>query len=227
MNKNDLVQIALARLGQRQGDAVLQAALEAEIPLIQSRLEGGVRVGLDDRGIFFPWFLVTEDDTLVQAIGAETVALPADFIAGVSEVESPTLWYLSNDSDDPWKGLTSEPLDRLRIRWRGTGDAPHGYALVGTALYVRPVPASTAVTLRLLYIGQQPALTDSVLENAWTQYAADVLVEELVIAGTRYTRDSDIRGDAEKSSKDARERLYKLHVARTESLEERSMGEAP
>jgi hypothetical protein len=227
MNRDEIVDLVLRRSGQRQNDSVLLGNLQIELPLIQERLEGGVRAGADDLGTFLPWFLIKESSTLVQAVGAETIAVPSDFLMGVSELETPTVWYYTGDSDCPWKGLTTEALEYLRRRWSRSGDAPKGYALVGEYLYLRPVPASTAVTIRLAYYGKDAALTDAVLTNNWTKHATDVLVAELLIAATFHTRDEAMQAVGRDLSKAARERLFKRHISRMESLEERTMGEAP
>lgn len=224
MTRDEIIALVLGRAGQRQGDVTLAASLRSELTLIQSRLEGGVQVGLNDTGIFLPWFLIKESATLVQEAGSETAALPTDFLMEYDEEQEYSVWYYASDATDPWIGVSKSDLSMLRRAWPGTGVAPKAYAIVGRSLYIRPVP-TVAQILRVLYYGSEPELTDVVTTNLWTTYAADVLVGELEQAAARLTRDTALMQVGAADSKLAREKLHTFHVARLEAGRERFMGE--
>lgn len=227
MTRDEIVSLVLVRAGQRQNDTTLRDQLRTELSFIQSKLETGVRVGVNDAATFLPWFLVKESALLTQAIGVSTVTLPTDFLREYDQDEAPTLWYYSEDNDeDPWIGLVKGDLSALRRDFPGTAEAPGGYAMLGSMLFVLPIPTEARL-IRLQYYGSEAALSDSVAENAWTTYASDILVGELSLAGARITREANWQMDALSESKVARERLYNYHTAQLESGRDRTMGEAP
>lgn len=223
MTRDEIITLVLNRAGQRGDDTVLRGQLEAEIVLVQSRLEGGVRCGPNDSGVFLPWFLVKEVSTLAQAADADVIALPPDFLMEYDEELGPTVFYYS---DNCWLPLVKSDLNLLRVRWPRPGNAPKGYDVLGGSIYVYP-RAIDARLLRMVYYGAQPTLSATVASNEWTTRAADLMVAEVSFAGARLTRDDNWQVDAGLDSKGARERLRSFHTAWVEAARDRSMGEAP
>lgn len=218
-----MITLVLRRAGQRQGDATLRSQLESEILLIQASLEGGVKCGQQDQGVFFPWFMYKEAAALALGVSTETVALPSDFVAEYDEEHGHALWYYNASHEQVWVPVKKDTLGIIRARHSGVDVAPSAYAIVGENIYVRPLVTS-ALLLRLAYYGQQTTLVTNV-ENNWLKYAPDVMVGELVSACGEIVHNEAMVTKGEAASKQARDRLYAMHVQREEAARQRQRGD--
>lgn len=216
-----MIQLVLKRVGQRGNDTKLQAQLEAELLLIQEQLEGGVKCGQMDQGVFMPWFLYKETSALTLLANVETIALPSDFLMEYEELHGGSMWYLASGT---WYPIVRDDLDILRARYNTIGTTPTGYDIVGEYIYVAPL-VSANVTMRLAYYARDAQTFSTNIENKWAKNAADLLVAELTLAAGRLTSNEAYKTEGIATSKLARDRLYAMHVAREEAGRQRQRGD--
>ena len=216
MTRDDAVELILARLGQRQNDAALQAAAVLEMNLAQKQLE---------RGAFKPWFLLSELRDVVTEAGEERIALPTDYL---QESENGALWLVQNGvraelrKTDYDLGLQQYPLPGV----------PKKYSLNGRYLRLHPTP-DDIYSLQSQFFVSQPqitvaynATTHGTDTNAWLTYAEDWLIAETgkALAAT-YTRDTELAAIFGGMAAEARTRIMTETVAREEVNYQRSMGD--
>jgi len=166
----DAVALLAGRLGQRTG---LTAIILTELNAAQElKLE---------KAPFFPWFLFQDVQTLQTVPNQEYVELPADFLGFDEEVGG--LYY--NDavsSPDPWIPVVKDFYANFKERFRETSvdsdeSAPQCFDIIGSRLYLRPIPVA-AVPLRLLYAQKQAIILNDATTNLWLTHAHDWLLGE-------------------------------------------------
>lgn len=223
MTRDDLITRTLKRAGQREDDAKLRTQLEDEIKQIQSELEGGVKCGQQDQGVFFPWFLYKEKSDIAVVANAETIAIPTDFLVEYDEDHVGSLWYYDSTRADLWAPVRKDTRAIIRSRELDSGTTPSYYSVVGNNIYLRPI-STAALVLKMAYYGADTVLSTN-LENNWTKYAPAVMMTELGVTAGRLTRDANFQAEMVIASKGARDQLYAMHVLREESARQRQRGE--
>lgn len=222
MTRDQLIELVLARLGQRQNDTKLQAIAVQEQQLVQTvTLEGAD---------FKPWFLLSEFEQTVVAAGEYKVSLPQRFL---EEWEEGALYYLS-DSSDPTSqvAIPKNDWDYLKGRYPGSSLVPQGYAIAGTYFLLAPA-LSQSLTMQMRYYKRELVMDDAykaptplVPTNKWTQYASDWFMAELGMVLAKYhTRDDDAFAKFQLDAAAAKKRIYVETVARQEANADRQMGE--
>ena len=91
MNKSDAIKLIQRRLGFRKD---LATVIQEELIAAQTRLEAGIT--LPTGGIFLPWFLQTEINSIYTVIGEERILLPEDFI---QEIDGDSLYVYDSETD--------------------------------------------------------------------------------------------------------------------------------
>lgn len=215
LNRSDIINLVLARCGRQEGNAYLAAQAVTELKLIQSRLEGEA---------FMPWFLLSDESSLVSAAATKTTALPTDFLR---EYEDFPLYLYDSTAEDPYTQLTKDEYDVLESKFgEDSPTVPSAYALQGSALNWFPTP-DAIYNFRWKYYQAQPSLDETTSSNAWTENAADLLVAELgiVIAGS-YKKDADRAQMFGIDLTRAQRRLLSFDEARKQANRDLQMGDA-
>jgi hypothetical protein len=166
----EAVALLAGRLGQRTGlDTLILAELNAAQEL---KLE---------KAAFFPWFLFKDEQTLVTVPNQEYVALPVDFLGFDEEVGG--LYYDdASGASDLWSPVAKDLYADFKERYReisvSSGEsAPAVFDIIGTRLYLRPIPTAQQ-TLRLLYAQKQLPIENAATTNLWLTHAHDWLLGE-------------------------------------------------
>lgn len=218
MNGNTLLDIVMLRLVRT--DTVLRAALLAELNnLIHTRLEAG---------IFIPWFLQQDNQTVSTGISQEYVVLPTGFLRFDDDMEKGGVWYQDTTltTPDQWVELTRSQYNRMKGLYADSVAAvPELYDLMQGRIYLRPFP-DAVYPLRILGMFADADIVDAATPTLWTQNASDLLISELTLVGaTLYTRDSDLVEIAIAERNASMTRLRGAHTAIIESMQERTMGD--
>lgn len=204
--------VLVATIAKKLGDRTdLDDAIIAEMQMTQEfRLEQG--------GKFQPWFMITEDSTILTQVNEPRIALPANFVA---EVEESGLWYL-NEMANKWTPLVKTAEDEGRYYIAGTG-APQYYSVIGDRFTLHPTP-DAVYTLRMRYAAKQPALTTNI-ENNWLKYASDLVMFDVCqhIAAENLQNDKLSQTFAVHKL-EAWERLFIMHESRQHTNQEYRMG---
>ncbi len=191
---------ALSLLATRLTRADLVTEGLAEMQLAQSRLE---------LQAFLPWFLIKETTALVTAANQDTIALPSDFLRETEEDEGK--FWLTDTSVTPTLYTELEKRTHGLLVAEFPDDIaaqPQKYAVVGSLIYLRPVP-DAAYTTRLMYYGRAEALTSNI-ENAWLLNAPELLIARTGMQLSRYDAD---KGMYDMFKEDYALALIELHTA--------------
>lgn len=213
MIRQEAITRILSRLG-RDGDTDLEAKIELEIVTVQESILEGHQ--------WLPWFLLTEIATETTIADEERVEIPTDFLL---EDDDQALWrYDADNTDNQWTPLKKDDLDVLRDKYPGTGE-PVAYALRNQYFVLKPTP-DDAYTLKMSYYARDTELANDDDENKWLTHAADlVIAETCILMAEEYIKDYDSAERFKIAAKRAWDRLYRLHIARTEAGGMRQMGE--
>lgn len=216
MQRDTAVDLLMGRLGRRTTSSLKDEIINEMVFMQENLLEGGK---------FLPWFLITSDDTLTSTSGDETITLPTDFIR---EWEDGGLLRETGDSDEPYKAITRDDYDIIKIKYPGSG-TPKYYDRTETELLLRPTPDDT-YTFKLWYYAKDASLagtyggTGSTTENGWLEHASDVLIAMTGVVVMRQY----LNGDASKFVEQvaiAWDRLYARDTEWREANKERFMGD--
>ena len=174
MQRDAFVDLLMNRLGARTSSTLRDKIISEMVFVQENTLEGGD---------FLPWFLITNDDTLVSVASQEYINLPSDFIR---EWEDGGFWV--NDSTDtvnPWKQLVRDDYDIIKKKSPPTTeDAPARYDRDGSRLLLRPIP-DRVYSFDLWYYQQDSSLAGTYgdagasEENGWLQHASDWMLGEV------------------------------------------------
>lgn len=144
--------------------------IENELRIAQDAMETeGIK--LEAKGIFRPWFLITEMMDAVTVVNEERVAFPTGFLG---EVEDAALWILDPDEDDDtaWKELAKDSLDFLIQNYPGR-KLPQTYANMGHYFRLKPIP-DAAYPLKIIAYAKDAVLTTDT-PNLWLTHAPRTL----------------------------------------------------
>lgn len=213
LTRDQIITSCAERLGKRTD---LVTSMETEIVYVQSMVLEGKE--------WLPWFLETEDDSLVCVVGDNEVALPSDFLIENDEMGGLEI-NIQTNNDEPWQELTKDDLMILRRRFpEPTSATPRGYSLRGNTIILTPTP-DIAYPLRLNYFARDTELSTNVA-NQWTTEAADVLTAELLYFMAKdYIKDNEMAQGFATDAARAWRRLHSKHIARRENGGKRMVGD--
>ena len=213
MNRTQIISLVLARLGRQEANTYLIAQAELELTLIQETLEAGA---------FLPWFLLSDETTLNFTANNRSVSLSSGFLR---EFEDFPVYLYDAADDDPYTKLEKDEFDYLEARYgdAGTG-TPHSYSLQGDQLQLFLTPDANG-TLRYKCFEREAELTDSVLTNAWTVNAPDLLVAEIGTVMAGYMKDAERLQMFIAQRGVAMQRLIAFDEARKQALRDAQRGD--
>lgn len=205
MNRTQICNLVLARIGRRETDAYAVAQAKLELTLVQERLEGGA---------FLPWFLLTSEQTLTTVASTREVALPDNFLR---EWDDYPLQFYDSTASPAYMPLTKDDFDVHLAEFGEADDGePQAYALSGVVFDLFPTP-DYAYPLKWRYFARDAVLSDSVLTNNWTANAADLLVAELGVVMAGYARRDDLVNLFAAQKAEALKRLTAFDIARKQA----------
>lgn len=180
------------------------------------------RYELEINASFVPWFLETTVDDLYSTSGYEYIDLPSDFNR---EIENEPLYRYTTDTDETLRKLAKKDVDYALDKFQNTVGAPLLYSLTGNQIMLRPIP-DDSYRLRFRYYAHDEALSATVEENHWTEFAADWLMNETGFRLALYHLQNPnlaqgFRMEADKSG----QKLLRLHEARMHTNRSYQMGE--
>lgn len=231
MNGNDFIISLRSRLGNRTA---------ADLPSATIILEAeAIRKTQMERTTFQPWFLQAEDTSKSTVVYQEYVNLPDGFLAFDEEDEWSGVEY-SDPLDvtrDPWVPLTIDDFNTIKAFYKasttpndttsaGIIGNPVKAGIVGTKLYMRPIP-DKVLSLRFRFYKSDPtAMTDTAAENLWLQYAHDWLMGEVgVLMAGQYIQNPDLIPLFDNMRTLGRKRVYNETIKRQEASKSRQQGD--
>lgn len=219
MQRDAAVDLLMGRLGRRT-NASLKDDIIREMVFVQENLMEG--------GEFLPWFLITNDDTLVTVADQEYVALPSDFIR---EWEDGGLFRETGDATAPKKLIERDDYDIITLKHPGTG-TPLKYDRDETYMYLRPIPDSV-IDLELWYYQKDTSLAGvyggagATTENGWLLWASDWLIAEtgVIISGQYIKEDPNLTNGFINAAARAKARVHARDTEWREANKQRYMGD--
>lgn len=206
MDRDTVVARVHKRLGNRSG---LDTDIRNEIQLTQETLEHGIEL---------PWFLKTNDATLVTVASVATVALPTDYLRDIDE--NP-LWI--QDTTGLWNIVTKERLDVLKAKVYETDPSlPRNYALFGESVHLFPTP-DAVYPLDFYYYGADTVVTSNI-ENQWLKYAPNLIISSVGLEIAAYSRDAEALAYFTPKVVNAVDLLLRENVSRDEAGMKPTMG---
>lgn len=171
-----------------------------------------------EMGKSLPWFLLEEDQTIPVAAGTRSYALPTGWLR---QPEDSSIWY--TDSDGKEVKLAKTPYDEGRDYYYGAdASQPSAYALRKASIYIFPEP-DAAYTLTWDYY-KRGTLLSSNIENAWLQYAPELLIGAAGISIATDLRDATAVQTFTALYATAQQNLINEMAAREENSMPRALG---
>ena len=173
MTRDEAVQIIADRLGQRSG---LSTQIVSEMKLAQVRLE---------RRGFLPWFLRAKYATTLDT---SPIYHPTGFIREIEDI--PLLAYTDDDGvlQELQKDFYSVLVKATANEDIDSTGAPEYYAMLDASqIWLFPSPDKSYTAEERFYQGASVLETD--IENAWLQYAPEVLICETGLRIAQFLRD--------------------------------------
>jgi len=213
-DRDTIIATVLSRCGRRETDTYLLARAQAELPVLQRRLEGDP---------FKPWFLLTDELTFASVANQRYLPLPSDFLLEWDDY--PMTRYDSTQSD-PYIELTKDEFNYLQARFKGeSAGKPTYYSLAGNQIDFFVTP-DDVYSFRWRYFASEAELLTTGNTNAWTVYADDMLIAELgMIMSGQYLRDKYLLPLFVADAARARQRLIAIDEARKQVLRDARMGD--
>lgn len=215
MTRDQIINLVLSRLGKREGSSYLIAQAKLELGLIQkTKLE---------RGKHKPWFLLSTETPIVIAANTRLAGdLPTDFLQEWDEW--PLQLYDATNTEDAYTELRKDDFDILDSQYGSNAPGtPEAYSLVGSKVAVFSL-SDVEREARMIYFKREAALTDDVQENAWTEYADDLLIGALGEVMSKYGR-SDLLQEFKNERATAEDRLYVETLSRLNAAREAYRGD--
>jgi hypothetical protein len=160
MNREEAVSLIKQHCGYRKD---LDASIVNYLKIAQTTLE---------REPTLPWFLLSEDSTVVVDPGDERITIPEDFLR---EFEEGALVYLPDDPECGQVSLVKKDWDYLDRKWGRTATgSPVHYALTGKYFRIKPIPDKD-YTVRLLYYKKADELVGDSSTNVWLEHVPRLL----------------------------------------------------
>jgi predicted nuclease of predicted toxin-antitoxin system len=216
VNGNTALDIVMERLVRT--DAALRVSLLREMNnLIHNRLE---------QGMFVPWFLLQNNESLALTPDVETVVLPTGFLRFDDDAEVGGVWVEDTTitTPDQWVQLTRQSYNAMKVKFATYDPAtPTRYDVLTAKLYFRPIP-DVALNLRVMAYFADADVADAASTTLWLTYAADLIIAETALVGASiYTRDANLVPILAEERKLCLQRLETMHIARQEALQSRVM----
>jgi hypothetical protein len=128
-----------------------------------------------EKGPRYPWFLISEEATIVTGIGERRVPLPTDYIADTIDN---TLFYYPDDTEEESIELVKSGYEKLRLKFGTTGEGvPQAYAKSGLYYHIFPIP-DELYTLKMKYYQKDTPISSLALSatNKWLTYSPDTII---------------------------------------------------
>lgn len=205
MTRDTAAALVMQRLGKRTG---LDTDVALELQQAQSDLELGTHL---------PWFL-KKDLSLTTVASVRYVSLPSDFLRETEEL----LWITTSNGV---RQLVKGQYDELYNREIFDSDylQSYYYAVVGTKLYVFPLPAS-AMAITGFYFAQDAVLSAGNSENNWSKYVSGLLIARAGLRMSKTLRDGEAFGLFKADYEEAFGEMLKSDVAREQAAMSAIMG---
>lgn len=214
MTGQDALTLLMSRLGDRTRPE-LRAICLLEMRLAQETVLEGAP--------FLPWFLITEEATTLTTANERRIVMPTDFIRQVDE-EKP-LYY--RDSEGVDHEMEKKAYDEL-VSWYGSAatGVPEAYSLRGNYFLLFPKPSAVYTLVLPGYYAHQPPISDTVDENQWLKWAADLVMAHAgVQVGEKHIQlEADKVAGFKQDIVIATDRLSRMETAREEAGRHRRMG---
>jgi hypothetical protein len=218
MTGEQLLDLLMFRLGHR-ANPTIRAAAALEMALVQQDLLEKDRVKA--------WFLLQDytNAAFKTVTDQEWVALPTGFL-GVPGRGN--LYYQDPDSDgvDTWEELNGGDWGLIKNAYkdREENGSPEVWALLGSRIYLRPIP-NRELLLRLPCYIADTAPTDTATTNLWLTEAPNWLLSETLFqVAAKHIKDPELAGVAKTESMEARNRFVLDSAQREAQIGSRSMG---
>ena len=212
MTRSEAIAILKGRMAKYTGTD-LDTSIINEMQLAQIELEGGV---------FWPWFMLTTEQSFATSAGVPNVAIPSNPRFQMEWEEGAMWFYDASNTDEPYQEIGKDDYDDLRCLYPGTGQ-PKGYDIQGEQIWFAPTP-DAAYQYRWYYYSRQTVL-DSDIENSWLLHAPDWLIAKTGVRIARsYVKDAELVGAFADDEQRAMNRVMTLHTARNEAQKRRIMG---
>jgi hypothetical protein len=209
-----ILNLLMARLGNRT-EPELRALCLLEMQLAQETIMEG--------GPVLPWFIVTEEATVLTTPQERRVEVPEDFIREVDQ-EKPLMYRPASEAD---KVLDKKSFEEA-MTWYGSNSEgpPEVYAMRGDYFMIFPKPDAAYTLVLPGYYARQTAPADSTAENKWQKWASDLCIATAgkQIAEKHIKDDTGLGMMFEKDIALAYDRLNRMEVAREEANRDRRMG---
>lgn len=161
MNLGDAIGLISTLMGFR-GDLTTKAA--TALQLAQEHYE---------RGPVYPWFLLSEDATIVTSIGERRIPMPTDF---VGEYEEAVIFYEDEDGEEQY--LSKKDYDYLLKKFTSTTTGPpENYSADGLYFNLFPIP-DALYTLTMKFYKKDTLISSlsNTGTNKWLTYAPNCLI---------------------------------------------------
>lgn len=208
MTRDEAVSIIQQQLGFRTD---LNSEIVTNLKLAQTMLEAGPNR---------PWFLVTEQQSIVTEIGEQRLVVPSDMLV---ELDSARLVYVPDDSGEVSVDLKKEDYDQLAYDFREEeAGPPVAYALLGDYFRLFPTP-DAAYTIKIIVYGKDEVL-DSNIENGWLKWVPYALIGKAGAQIATAARDATALAAFREWEREGRLALAGMDVARDTANRVLQMG---
>ncbi len=218
MNGADFAAALQQRLGARTD--ITTSVMSVEVNMVQTNIL--------EKAAFKPWFLQKEDTTIVTTINQEWVNQPTDFLEFDPDDEWSGVDYLSptDTSADPYHPIIIDDFKVIKARFKdNVVGSPQKAGLVGTRLYLRPIP-DLVYGLRWRYYARDAAVVYDTTANLWLTHAADWLMGEVgFVLSSQYTKSTEDAAVFATMRDAGRRRVYNETIARMEAGKARQQGD--
>lgn len=216
----NFITVLQERLGKRTDLTSAIILIEAEI----------VRETILEAADFYPWFLQSEDATLVTVASQEFLSKPTNFLGIDQENDWCSLAYndTTDTTADPWIPIEVYDWNLVKAKYKDAVIGPPEFAAyVNDLIYVRPIP-DAVYTLRQRYYASDPTIFPSDgTTNLWLTHATDWVIGEVgYVLASQYIRDAEVIKTFDALRASGKARVYKKHIALQEAAKSRSMGDS-
>lgn len=230
MNGQEFIASLRRRLGSRTAVDLPTTDIIVEAEMIRKTLL--------EKAAFRPWFLQNEDSSINTVANQEYVELPTGFLGFDPEDEwSGVAVNDPNDvSADPWVPLVIDDFNVIKAYYKngvpsddlvssGLLGVPEKAGLIGTRLYMRPIP-DDVYNLRFRFYKTDDALTEDEEQNLWLEHASDWWLGELgLVYASQIVQNAELIPIFDDMRKAGRRRVYGETIARQESNKSRQQGD--
>ena len=167
-----------------------------------------------------PWFLLTENASLVTTADSPFVAIPTNML---EEDDDDFMKYIPSDPDEAPVFLRKDELDVLTENFKTTDNgAPQAYALHGSYFVIFPTPDDVYTLSK--YTFQPDTILTSDVENQWLKYAPMLLMGKAGQIVANSVRDKDAYAQFQSWEKQGRLAVFARNESRKWANTQLQMG---